>query len=169
MTSQLNTIGYEGSSIDDFVSTLLLAGIELVIDVRDVPLSRKKGFSKRGLDARLASHGIGYEHLKGLGDPKDGRIAAREGRFDDFRRIYGAHLATEVAQADLATAISLSTTKKACLLCFERDHRECHRLAVATEMSKRTGLRINHLGVRVGAAKARAHDHRVDSAYAFVG
>lgn len=169
MTGQLNTIGYEGSLIDDFVSTLLLAGVELVIDVRDVPLSRKKGFSKRGLDARLASHGIDYQHLKGLGDPKDGRIAAREGRFDDFRRIYGAHLITEVAQADLATAISLSSTKRACLLCFERDHRECHRLAVAVEMSKQTGFRVNHLGVRLGAAKAPARDRREDSTYAFVG
>ncbi len=34
--------------------------------------------------------GIRYLHLKGLGDPKPGRVAAREGRFSDFRRIFAA-------------------------------------------------------------------------------
>jgi hypothetical protein len=47
-----------------------------LIDVRDVPLSRKPGFSKSALQANLEAHGIAYVHLKGLGDPKPGREAA---------------------------------------------------------------------------------------------
>lgn len=167
MTMPLHTIGYEGSSIEDFLATLRLAGIDLIIDVRDVPLSRKRGFSKKSLDSHLERSGIDYRHLKGLGDPKDGRVAAREGRFDDFRRIFGEHLLTDIAQADLATAISLSSKKNACLLCFERDHRECHRSAVAVEMSRQKGFRVVHIGVRQGAAGAR--EPRDSGDYAFVG
>lgn len=167
MTKPLHTIGYEGSTIEDFLATLRLTGVELVIDVRDVPISRKRGFSKKSLDSHLERSGIGYRHLKGLGDPKEGRIAAREGRFADFRRIFGEHLITDVAQADLATAISLSLNKSACLLCFERDHRECHRTAVASEMSKQKGFRIVHIGVRQGAAGVK--EPRDAGAYAFVG
>jgi uncharacterized protein (DUF488 family) len=72
----LHTIGYEGISIGDFLATLELVGIDLVIDVRCVPLSRKPGFSKSILARWLASRDIQYLHLKELGDPKEGRIGS---------------------------------------------------------------------------------------------
>jgi uncharacterized protein (DUF488 family) len=150
----LHTIGYEGSSIEDFLSTLERTGINLLIDVRDVPISRKKGFSKNGLSEALRAQGVDYLHLKGLGDPKPGRIAAREGRFDDFRRIFNAHLRSEVAQEDLASGIEAAKNGLACLLCFERDHRSCHRCIVAEEMARRGGFRLVHLGVNM-AGKTR--------------
>jgi hypothetical protein len=54
----LFTIGYEGSSIGDFRATLEAARINLVIDVRDVPISRKPGFSKTALAAWFAAADI---------------------------------------------------------------------------------------------------------------
>ena len=71
----------------DLFASLKANRVKLLIDVRDVPISRKPGFSKTSLAQGLADAGIGYLHLKGLGDPKPGRIAAREGRFSDFCRI----------------------------------------------------------------------------------
>lgn len=168
MTNLLHTIGYEGSSIEDFLATLSLAGIDLVIDVRDVPLSRKKGFSKNSLRQQLAAHGIDYQHLKALGDPKEGRVAAREQRFDDFRRIYGAHLRSEEAQNAVDEAVSMASAQRACLLCFERDHHECHRLAVAVEMANRADFRLVHIGVRRGSASVRG-DTQKHGDFAFVG
>lgn len=147
----LHTIGYEGSSIDDFLLTLERVGIDLLIDVRDVPISRKKGFSKNLLSTALQSRGIKYLHLKGLGDPKPGRIAAREGRFADFRRIFNAHLQTTDAQEDMTRGIAASGSGHACLMCFERDHRNCHRCIVAEEMARRGGFRLVHLGVNAAA------------------
>ena len=41
------TIGYEKSTIDDFVSRLADADIDVLVDVRELPLSRKRGFSKK--------------------------------------------------------------------------------------------------------------------------
>lgn len=49
--TSLHTIGYEGSSIDEFLATLAAVGIDLLIDVRDVPISRKKGSRSQPLPA----------------------------------------------------------------------------------------------------------------------
>lgn len=63
------TIGYEATTMADFIATLHAAGIERVIDVRALPLSRRPGFSKTALAAELRSNGIDYSHLKALGTP----------------------------------------------------------------------------------------------------
>ena len=54
------TVGYEGTDIDRFVRTLKAAGVERLADVRAVAASRKAGFSKTKLSARLADEGIEY-------------------------------------------------------------------------------------------------------------
>ncbi len=147
MSRILYTIGYEGSSISDFLRTVEGIGIEVVIDVRQLPLSRKKGFSKTAFKSFLQDSSIEYLHLRGLGDPKAGRIAAREGRYKDFEKIFGAHMRTKPAQEDLAQAVSVSKKKLACLLCFESDHRHCHRCIVATKMALIGDFSLKHLTV----------------------
>jgi uncharacterized protein (DUF488 family) len=72
----LFTVGYEGSKPSDLFASLQDNGITLLIDVREVPISRKPGFSKTSLSLGLDVAGIRYLHLKGLGDPKPGRVAA---------------------------------------------------------------------------------------------
>jgi uncharacterized protein (DUF488 family) len=136
---RLYTVGYEGSKPDDMFASLRANGVELLIDVRDVPISRKPGFSKASLAQGLADAGIGYLHLKGLGDPKPGRLAAREGRFSDFRRIFTSHMLTTAAQQALSAALSAASKSVACLLCFEKDHTNCHRRIVAESMMNRDG------------------------------
>jgi uncharacterized protein (DUF488 family) len=167
----LHTIGYEGSSVGDFLATLEAVGVDLLIDVRDVPISRKPGFSKTTLSGWLKTRDIEYLHLKGLGDPKPGRMAAREGRYDDFRRIFGTHLNSSVAQADMRRGLDAASKNITCLLCFERDHTHCHRCIVAEEMARRGGLRLVHLGVQSGLkaqiAKGRETTH--DGELALVG
>ncbi len=54
MKQTIATIGYEGSTIEDFVAALRHASINVLIDVRELPLSRKKGFSKNQLAGVLA-------------------------------------------------------------------------------------------------------------------
>ena len=130
----LFTIGYEGTDIGRFVSTLLAAGVERVADVRAVAVSRKKGFSKRKLAETLAENGIEYVHFVDLGDPKPGRLAARAGRYDEFYDIYYRHLESPEAQASLNELKGIVTDKATCLLCFERDPKTCHRSIVAAEV-----------------------------------
>ena len=146
------TVGYEGSTIEDFIETLRLAGIELVVDVRDLPLSRKRGFSKRALGEHLVEAGLQYLHVKALGDPKPGREAAKQGDLVLFRRIFGKHMKSELAQAAISDIAELARTKTICLLCFERSFSCCHRSIVADALSKDFGAKIRHIGVRSGLA-----------------
>ena len=61
------TAGYEGLSIDAFIARLKQAQIDKVLDVREYPLSRKPGFSKKAFAQCLADAGIAYEHSPPLG------------------------------------------------------------------------------------------------------
>ena len=108
------TIGYEGGTVDTFLRTLREAGVELVLDIRAAPVSRKKGFSKNQLAAHLADAGIGYRHLRGLGTPKRGREAARGGA-SSFERIFLEHMEEPEALLDLGEAITLAQrSRSAC-------------------------------------------------------
>lgn len=108
----LTTIGYEKAALNDFIATLQAASVECVIDVRELPLSRKRGFSKTALGQALEGADIRYVHLKALGDPKPGRDAARAGRFEEFNAIYRKHLATPEAQEALVLAGEFLETAK---------------------------------------------------------
>ena len=121
------TIGYEAATMDDFLAALRNAGVERVIDVRALPLSRRPGFSKTPLGAALADAGIDYVHLKALGTPAEGRSAARAGRHQDLRRIYAGQLELPEAIAQGALMIELARERPSALLCFERDPAGCHR------------------------------------------
>lgn len=145
MTPELLTIGYEGCVIGKVIDELRAAGATQLLDVRAVPQSRKPGFSKRLLAASVEQAGMRYVHLRGLGTPKAGRIAARNGDIAGMHAIFEAHMRTDEAQADLANAVSLAAGQRTCLLCFERDHAHCHRSIVAALIGAQTGLPVRHL------------------------
>src|SRR6266496_1992672 len=93
---RIYTIGYEALDVSRFLATLKAAGIEVLAYVRAAALSRKKGFSKTALRDQLEASGIGYEHFIQLGNPKQGRLAAREG--NSFVRIYRRHLNSRITR-----------------------------------------------------------------------
>jgi len=121
------TIGYEGTTMDEFLAALKAAGVERLIDVRALPLSRRPGFSKSPLRAALEEVGIEYVHLKALGTPAEGRSAARAGRHADLERIYAGQLELPEAIVQGAQMIELAEEKPSALLCFEREPAHCHR------------------------------------------
>ena len=124
---KLFTIGYEAATQPDFIATLKSAGVERVIDVRALPLSRRPGFSKTPLKNALAEEGIDYVHLKALGTPAEGREAARNGRHEDLKRIYARQLELPEAMVAAEQMKALAADKPSALLCFERDPAGCHR------------------------------------------
>ncbi len=127
------TIGYEGTTMDAFLAALKAAGVEQVIDVRAVPLSRKPGFSKNNLAATLKDAGIGYVHLKALGTPKPGRDAAKKGDWGTMESIYAGQLELPEAQVEAAQMRALAAEKRSAILCFERDPHHCHRTMLLRE------------------------------------
>ncbi len=141
----LFTIGYEGCTSDAVLAALRAAGVAVLLDVRALPLSRKPGFSKRQLAAGVEGQGMRYINLRGLGTPAAGRQAARAGRTAQMKAIFAEHMHSDPAQADLAHAIDLAQAGPVCLLCFERDHRVCHRDMVADLIIARTAQAVQHL------------------------
>ena len=121
------TIGYEASTVGELVAALQKAGVERVIDVRALPLSRRPGFSKTPLRGALQEAGIEYVHLKALGTPSEGRTAARAGRHADMARIYAGQLELPEAMVQSAQMLELAAEKPSALLCMEREPAHCHR------------------------------------------
>lgn len=141
----LHTIGYERTGFPAFLAALQDAEIETVIDVRELPNSRRAGFSKNMLKANLATAGIEYVHLKALGTPKAGRTAHRSGDMTGFWRIVDDALGRPEAGLAVEHAAMLARSKRACLMCFEHDWRECHRAKVCTILEAAHGIRAKHL------------------------
>jgi uncharacterized protein (DUF488 family) len=145
-STKLFTIGYEQTPVEAVLDELEHAGVKLLVDVRAVAASRRPGFSKKQLAAGLDERGISYLHLRGLGTPKDGREAARGGKFDALHRIYAKHLKTPQAREELDELAALvAKSGPVCILCYERDHTHCHRQWIAEIIQDRDGAKIENL------------------------
>jgi uncharacterized protein (DUF488 family) len=143
---RLFTIGYEQTSPKAVLDELEHAGVKLLVDVRAVTSSRRPGFSKNQLAAGLDERGIAYVHFAGLGTPKEGRLAARSGKFDLLHTIYAKHLKALQAREELDELSALvKKSGPVCLLCYERDHSHCHRQWIAEIIQDRDGVRIENL------------------------
>ncbi|WP_126172511.1 DUF488 family protein [Altericroceibacterium xinjiangense] len=127
MNSTVFTIGYEQATQDSLVGALREAGVEVLADIRYLPLSRRPGFSKNSLKAAVEEAGIAYRHFRHLGTPADGRAAARRGDGPELARIYSGQLELPEALAQMAELRTLAGEKRVALLCYERRAAECHR------------------------------------------
>ena len=142
----LFTIGYEQTPPKAVPDELQQAGVKLLVDVRAIASSRRPGFSKTQLAAGLDERGISYLHLRGLGTPKEGRLAARSGDVAALSRIYAAHLKTPQAREQMDELAALvNTAGPVCLLCYERDHHGCHRRFIAEIIAERDKVAVENL------------------------
>ncbi|MGN6495937.1 MAG: DUF488 domain-containing protein [Tsuneonella sp.] len=121
------TIGYEKATQQAVIDALRSAGVELLADVRYLPLSRRAGFSKSSLKAAVEEAGIAYRHFKQLGTPAEGREAARRGDHAGLGRVYSGQLELPEAMAQMGELKAIAAEKRVALLCYERDAAECHR------------------------------------------
>lgn len=148
MSGSILTIGYEGRTADEFVRILKAFQVEVLVDVRERPLSRKRGFAKSALARLLSGVGKSYRHMGALGSPKQLRAELhREGDYRRFFRQYKALMSTpEKAGAIEALTRLLQDGKKVCLMCFEKDAEMCHRKIVADAVkNKCPGLEVVNL------------------------
>jgi uncharacterized protein (DUF488 family) len=139
---RLATIGYEHDPQAEVIRKLKDAGVEVVIDVRAVPSSRRAGFSKNIFAASLKEAGIDYRHLKALGTPKPGREAARAGRVSEMEAIFEAHMQEPEAQFQLQEAGEIAFAGQGTMFCCETDPACCHRRIVADKLRAKLGLQV---------------------------
>ena len=121
------TIGYEQATQAALIAALREAKVELLADIRYLPLSRRPGFSKNSLKAAVEEAGIAYRHFRDLGTPAEGRAASRRGDRAELARVYAGQLELPQALAQMAELRALAQDRRVCLLCYERAAAECHR------------------------------------------
>ncbi len=138
------TVGYEGATLEVFLERLQSARVETVVDVRDLPLSRRRGFSKNALAAALRAAGIEYQHVRALGCPKHIRDQYRKDRnWVSYTAAFMQHLSNQLAA--VAHLASLGDARTSALLCYEADARFCHRTYVARAATALCGGTVLHI------------------------
>lgn len=127
------TIGYEGRGIRDFVNQLMANRVELLLDIRDNPISRNRDFCKSRLEQTLERHGIQYQHVKGLGTPKQIRDEYKlTGNKERFVRAFSTFLNTR--EGDIKELYGAVLASVCCVMCVERDPATCHRSLVGERL-----------------------------------
>lgn len=143
-TCRIYSLGYEGIEVDDLADRLARLGIELLVDVRLQPWSRRPGFSQQPLSVALAMVGIEYVHEPLFGNPHENREAYRRGdpsavevmrdRVERKAQVAMDKLAREARYRDVA------------VLCVERDAGRCHRRVVTDAAKEKVlGLEVVEL------------------------
>jgi uncharacterized protein (DUF488 family) len=137
--TQLFTIGYEGRALDELIAILCANKIDRVIDIRDLPLSRRRGFSKTPLGNALASAGIEYVHMREAGNPyrklKDAMPR------DELLAKYKTHIAG--ARDAVKNVAGQARGHRTALLCYEAEPSQCHRSILGAHVARllRVGMR----------------------------
>jgi uncharacterized protein (DUF488 family) len=133
------TVGHSTLSIDDFVALLRAYGIETLADIRTVPRSRRNPqFNADALPQTLASHGIEYVGLPGLGGlRKTSKDSPNKGWRNDSFRGYADYMQTPAFGQALEALIDLSRRKRIAIMCAEAVPWRCHRSLVADALEVR--------------------------------
>jgi uncharacterized protein (DUF488 family) len=138
------TTGYQGFDEEGFVWKLNLHGVELVVDVRDNPMSRNRSFTQARLREFLAAAGIDYVHFKQLGAPAELRRRLRSGgSMEEYFAGYREHLAGQ--EEALQQVAEMVKQRRCCLLCLERRPEDCHRTVLAEVLRRRHGFEVEHI------------------------
>ena len=145
---QLFTIGYEKARLEDVLAILAEAGVAMLLDVRDRPISRRPGFSKRQLAAAVEDAGMRYIHPQALGTPPEGRLAGRRGEWERFWGIVEEKLTRPEAEIAMQEAAEIARAAPSCLLCYEAGWQVCHRRRIAEILAQRHGFAVSHLAIR---------------------
>lgn len=135
-TPRLVSVGYEGRDADELIEFLRSSHVDVLVDVRLNPISRKPGLSKTKLAEALRARGMEYIHFRELGNPKDNRDAFRAGEEAAFAR-FRHLLRDEQAERALGHVSELLDHEVVALLCFEHDHAACHRGLVAEALAEK--------------------------------
>lgn len=142
------TIGYEGSSFENYLNRLIQNNVITLIDIRRNPLSRKYGFSKKTLSDTVKKFGINYIHIPELGITSDKRQTLNTQT--DYDELFEAYEKQELRKnkAALSQVFEIfKDHKRVAITCFEALVCMCHRGRVAKVLSQRTDWQydISHI------------------------
>jgi uncharacterized protein (DUF488 family) len=139
----LGSVGYEMHKDHiAFACHIRAAGVERLIDVRELPISRRRGYAKSALGQAMADVGVEYIHIKALGNPKRFRNLYKTGNVKEGRRRYEEHLLGEEREA-LERLVPMLQEKRCALMCVEHDPGTCHRTVILDVLRSELGLELD--------------------------
>ena len=142
---QVFTIGYATRTPETLIDRVISFGGTAIVDVRELPLSRRPGFSKIALAGAALAAGLDYQHVRALGNPKPSRALYKSGQIQAGVSAYGKHLNNGSRPALLALAERVGR-EQVCLLCVEDDPETCHRAVIVEALQKEVAdLIVTHL------------------------
>lgn len=137
----VGSIGYEQfPDVNVFAVRLAAAGVECLVDVRELPISRRRGYAKSALSQAMEAVGIEYQHRKGLGNPKAIRDLYKSGDVEGGRSLYRRYLLEHVEQ--LRELQQVLEEKRCALMCLEHKQEVCHRDVIFAALEETQGLEI---------------------------
>ena len=136
----VGSIGYERHrSVKAFARLIAEAGVELLIDVRELPISRRRGFAKSALREALAEQSVEYLHIRNMGNPKEFRDLYKSGKGAEGRAGF-EELLTSERMEDLRGLAGLIQEKPCAVMCVEDDESICHRQVILHALRDEVGL-----------------------------
>lgn len=156
-TKKIWTIGHSTRSLDELVELLKSFEIELLIDVRSMPGSRKfPQFNKENLAESIPENGMNYLHMKDLGGRRKGQENSHNDawRLKSFRN-YADYMETEAFNTALKELQQLATKKRVAYMCAEAVWWSCHRSLISDQL-KVNGWKVMHI---MGVEKANEHPY----------
>ncbi len=139
----LFTIGYEASSIDQYLYRLISQNVNTLVDVRKNPFSRKHGFTQKDLKAYVEKAGIRYFHLPELGIASHLR---KDLNGSNAYEILFEHYATKILPSQEQTLLTLKQLivefARVAITCFEADYLMCHRHKIAEVLEADFDLKV---------------------------
>ena len=151
------TVGHSTRSAEEFRAILLDHRIEVLVDVRSFPGSRRyPHFNKPELSRQLDLIGLTYLHLPALGgrrrpSPDSKNTAWKNSSF----RAYADHMESEDFREGVEALLELAKSKRTAVMCAEALWWRCHRSLIA-DFLKANGVQVIHI---LDARKTESHPY----------
>lgn len=155
MSISVWTIGHSTREIDEFGQLLVSFCIDLLVDVRTYPASRRyPHFNKENLRLSLAERGIDYIHMPELGGRRKTRPDSQNvaWRNESFRG-YADYMETHAFREGIDRLLELASQRRTAIMCAEAVWWRCHRSLIADHL-KVAGVTVTHI---LGVGKSEEH------------
>src|SRR2546427_365889 len=149
------TVGHSTRPLAEFIALLTAHSVARLIDVRTVPRSRHNPqFDRDTLPVALATDGIGYEHVAGLGGfRRTHPVSLNTGWRNASFRGYADYMGTPEFANNLASLIEQGTRERIALMCAEAVPWRCHRSLIGDALVVH-GIRVEEI---ISATRRQVH------------
>ena len=128
------TVGHSTRSLDELIAALRAHHIQLLVDIRAFPMSRRlPHFNRESLEKALPENGIDYVWMKELGGRRKRILQDSPNtglRVDAFRH-YADYMLTPEFKRAITELLRLAAEKPTAIMCAERVYFHCHRMLVS--------------------------------------